>query len=130
MTKLDILRISNGNVTYLHKDHLGSASAGTDVNGTVAWVEQYTPFGETILNPAANDTSEAVEREFKFLIRGIKNSCRRAGRADGFTGHIKDKATGLQPLPGPFTPIFDIQYQIFRLCRTGSKACRRGIMIH
>jgi RHS repeat-associated protein len=66
-----IARITNGNVTYLHKDHLGSASSGTDVNGAVAWAEQYTPFGETILNPAANDN------------------------LDGFTGHIKDKATGL-----------------------------------
>ena len=70
-----IVRISNGNVTYLHKDHLGSASTGTIGNGVnagnIAWNEQYTPFGETILNPAANDN------------------------LDGFTGHIKDKATGL-----------------------------------
>jgi RHS repeat-associated protein len=66
-----IARITNGNVTYLHKDHLGSASAGTSSTGAVAWNEQYTPFGETILNPAANDN------------------------LDGYTGHIKDKATGL-----------------------------------
>jgi RHS repeat-associated protein len=66
-----IARITNGNVTYLHKDHLGSASSGTDVNGLISWTEQYTPFGETILNPAANDN------------------------LDGYTGHIKDQATGL-----------------------------------
>ena len=134
----EVARITNGNVTYLHKDHLGSASSGTTSTGAIVWNEQYTfshcrglfhlqmihwiicsafadqfQSGETILNPAANDTSEAVEREFKFLIRGIKNSCRRPGRADGFTGHIKDKATGLQPLPGPSSFKIDSLDQFF-----------------
>ena len=58
-------------VTYLHPDHLGSAQAGTRANGTVAWREQYTPFGEELQSPAANDN------------------------LGGFTGHIRDKATGL-----------------------------------
>ena len=58
-------------MTYLHPDHLGSAQAGTRANGTVAWREQYTPFGEQLQNPAANDN------------------------LDGFTGHIKDSDTGL-----------------------------------
>ena len=58
-------------VTYLHADHLGSAQTGTRSNGTVAWRQRYTPFGEAITNPAANDNLA------------------------GFTGHIKDKATGL-----------------------------------
>ena len=68
-----LARITNDVVTYLHPDHLGSAQAGTRANGTVAWREQYTPFGEQLQNPAANDN------------------------LDGFTGHIKDKDTGLNP---------------------------------
>ena len=66
-----LARITNDVVTYLHPDHLGSAQAGTRANGTVAWREQYTPFGEQLQNPAANDN------------------------LDGFTGHIKDSDTGL-----------------------------------
>ena len=58
-------------VTYLHADHLGSAQTGTRSNGTLAWRQRYTPFGEAITNLAANDNLA------------------------GFTGHIKDKATGL-----------------------------------
>ena len=68
-----LARITNDVVTYLHPDHLGSAQAGTRANGTVAWREQYTPFGEQLQNPAANDN------------------------LDGFTGHIKDSDTGLNP---------------------------------
>ncbi len=58
-------------ITYLHQDHLGSAQAGTNAAGVVAWREQYTPFGEELQSPSANDNLA------------------------GFTGHIKDKATGL-----------------------------------
>ncbi len=65
------------------------ASSGTTSTGAVAWTEQYTPFGETILNPAANDN------------------------LDGYTGHIKDKATGLQPLPGPSSFKIDSLDQFF-----------------
>ncbi len=87
--------------TYLHMDHLGSAQTGTSTNGTVAWREhpkgtssltlraQYMPFGETMTNPLSN--------------------------ADlaGYTGHIKDSATGLNymqaryydPLIGRFLSI-------------------------
>ena len=42
-----------------------------DDNSDVAWREQYTPFGEELQCPAANDN------------------------LGGFTGHIKDRATGL-----------------------------------
>ena len=65
------VRIENNVPTYLHMDHLGSAQTGTSANGTVAWREQYMPFGETMTNPLGN--------------------------ADlaGYTGHIKDSATGL-----------------------------------
>lgn len=66
-----LARITNNVVTYLHSDHLGSAQAGTHASGGVAWREQYTPFGEVIQNIASNDN------------------------LDGFTGHIRDDATGL-----------------------------------
>jgi RHS repeat-associated protein len=57
--------------TWTHSDHLGSASATTDASGTILWRESYTPFGEVMEDPAAN-RDEA-----------------------GFTGHIRDAATGL-----------------------------------
>ena len=52
-------------------DHLGSPVTGTTETGTVAFTERYTPYGEALLSPAANDNHS------------------------GFTGHIKDKSTGL-----------------------------------
>jgi RHS repeat-associated protein len=60
-----------GAFTWTHADHLGSASAATNSAGTIVWRESYTPFGEPIEDPAAN-RDEA-----------------------GFTGHIRDAATGL-----------------------------------
>ena len=60
-----------GAFTWIHDDHLGSAGAATRGDGTVIWREHYTPFGEIINNPIAN-RDEA-----------------------GFTGHIRDNATGL-----------------------------------
>jgi|GEM_PF-2653165 RHS repeat-associated protein len=60
-----------GGFTWVHDDHLGSASAATRPDGTVIWREHYTPFGDLITNPVANrDEAE-------------------------FTGHIRDQATGL-----------------------------------
>ena len=58
-------------ITYLHNDHLGSASVGTKLDGTRAWREDYSPFGVTMRNAAANDNQA------------------------GFTGHMKDSETGL-----------------------------------
>jgi RHS repeat-associated protein len=60
-----------GAFTWTHADHLGSASAATDASGAIIWRESYLPFGEAIEDPAAN-RDEA-----------------------GFTGHIRDAATGL-----------------------------------
>ena len=58
--------------TYLHPDHLGSPQIGTNgITGAVEFTEHYTPFGEALLSQAANDNQS------------------------GFTGHIKDKSTGL-----------------------------------
>ncbi|CAM9913636.1 unnamed protein product, partial [Chrysoparadoxa australica] len=56
---------------YMLQDHLGSSSARVDSSGTVTWRESYTPFGETLNNPAGNADNP------------------------GFTGHIRDTATGL-----------------------------------
>jgi len=73
-----LARIKDGTFTYLHPDHLGSPQVGTkgqgfpeNEHGDVDFKEHYTPFGEALLNPAANDNQS------------------------GFTGHIKDKGTGL-----------------------------------
>ena len=66
-----VARITNNTVTYLHADQLGSANTGTDASGLVSWREQYTPFGTTLTSPIANNDQA------------------------GFTGHIKDSATGL-----------------------------------
>ena len=66
-----LARIKNGEFTYLHPDHLGSPQTGTSEAGTVSFTEAYTPFGEALINAAANDNQS------------------------GFTGHIKDKSTGL-----------------------------------
>lgn len=66
-----LARITNHAVTFLHPNHLGSAQSGSNGAGTVIWRERYTPFGEAMNGHAAN-----------------------ANQA-GYTGHIKDSATGL-----------------------------------
>lgn len=66
-----LARIKNGEFTYLHPDHLGSPQVGTTEAGALAFTESYSPYGEALLSPAANDNQS------------------------GFTGHIKDKSTGL-----------------------------------
>ena len=48
------VRLVNGAATYTHSDGQGSPVAATDASGAVSWRERYTPFGETIDNPAAN----------------------------------------------------------------------------
>ena len=84
-----IARITNGTPTYLHMDHLGSVQTITSANGLVLCREQYTPFGQTLSNPFCNKDQA------------------------GYTGHIKDSATGLNymqaryydPLIGRFLSI-------------------------
>ena len=66
-----IARIKNGTPTWLHMDHLGSAQTGSSATGAVAWREKYTPYGTTLTNPLSNNNQA------------------------GFTGHIKDSATGI-----------------------------------
>ena len=90
-----IARVTNGGwATWLHMDHLGSAQTGTDMFGLVSWREQYTPYGETLTNPLSNNDQA------------------------GFTGHIKDSATGLNymqaryydPLIGRFLSIDPVTF--------------------
>ncbi|CAM9982556.1 unnamed protein product, partial [Chrysoparadoxa australica] len=57
--------------SYIHHDHLGSSASATNSVGNLLWRESYTPFGETLNNPAGNADDT------------------------GFTGHIRDTATGL-----------------------------------
>jgi len=80
---------------YAHFDAQGSAVAASDAAGTVTWREVYAPFGEERTNPAANADNT------------------------GFTGHLKDDATGLNymqaryydPLVGRFLSTDPIGYQ-------------------
>jgi RHS repeat-associated protein len=68
----NVLRVdSDDTVTYLHNDHLGSVVAGTNSSGAVVFAELYGPYGEQLLDPAANRD------------------------ATGFTGHVEDAATSL-----------------------------------
>ena len=66
-----LARIRNNSVTYLHNNHLGSATSGTSQSGSVLWRQHYTPFGEEWNHIAANDNQA------------------------GYTGHIHDTLTGL-----------------------------------
>lgn len=80
---------------YTHFDSQGSAVAATSAAGSVTWRERYAPFGEELLNPAANNDNTA------------------------YTGHLKDDATGLNymqaryydPIIGRFLSTDPIGYQ-------------------
>jgi RHS repeat-associated protein len=80
---------------YTHFDSQGSAVAATSAAGAVTWRERYAPFGEELLNPAANADNTA------------------------YTGHLKDDATGLNymqaryydPIIGRFLSTDPIGYQ-------------------
>ena len=91
---MDIM-FNNGNPAwYLHQDHLGSAVANTKVDGTVGWRDQFTPFGERVYDSSNKN----------FM---------------GFTGHSRDKDTGLNymqarfydPVVGRFLSTDPIGYQ-------------------
>lgn len=68
---MSIVRVTNDVPTWIASDHLGSASKGLDSSGNVIWEERYSPYGERLMQPAANDNHT------------------------GFTGHVEDAATGL-----------------------------------
>ena len=80
---------------YTHFDAQGSAVAASDAAGTVTWREVYAPFGEELLNPAANNDNTA------------------------YTGHLKDDTIGLtymqaryyDPIIGRFLATDPIGYQ-------------------
>ena len=95
---MSLARITNNVVTYLHNDHLGSLGVGTNASGTSLWAERYTPFGETLINNTANDD------------------------LGGYTGHIKDSATGLNymqarymdPITGRFLSTDPVGFSVGR----------------
>jgi RHS repeat-associated protein len=69
-----VARVTNGEVTYTYTDHLGSQSvlAGSEIGAWATVKEVLTPYGEVWSGlSAANDNQP------------------------GFTGHVRDKATGL-----------------------------------
>jgi len=53
----------DGKVTYLHGDHLGSASLATDASGAKVSAMRYTPFGETRFGDAPTDRRFTGQRE-------------------------------------------------------------------
>ena len=87
--------VNSGSPEYTHSDHLGSPLVATDASGAVLWRESYTPFGEALLKPAANDNNT------------------------GYTGHVQDRKIGLtymqaryyDPVIGRFLAIDPIGYQ-------------------
>ena len=66
-----IAHVTGVNTVYLYKDSLGSAFMGLDKNRRVTFSEFFTPFGERVSS------------------RGVTEDLA------GFTGHIRDKETGL-----------------------------------
>ncbi len=53
----------SGEITYLHGDHLGSASLATDASGAKVSDMRYTPFGETRYGNAPTDRRFTGQRE-------------------------------------------------------------------
>lgn len=91
-----LMRIENGNYRYLHADHLGSPHRVSNASGTILanFEEVYSPYGMTTYDNSANDNQA------------------------GFTGHIRDKATGLNymqaryydPLLGRFLSVDPVTF--------------------
>ncbi len=57
------LRVSDGELTYLHGDHLGSASLATDASGVKVNELCYPPCGETRYGDAPADRRFTGQRE-------------------------------------------------------------------
>lgn len=53
--------ITNGNLYYVHTDHLGTPTALTNEAGTIKWKASYTPFGK------ANVEVNTLEHNIRFL---------------------------------------------------------------
>lgn len=92
---LAVRLLNGGSPEYTHADHQGSPVAATNAAGAIAWRENYTPFGEARVRPAAN------------------------ANQPGYTGHVQDAATGLtymqaryyDPVIGRFLATDPIGYQ-------------------
>ena len=60
-----------GELTYLHGDHLGSASLATDASGTLLNEMRYRPFGETRYGDVPTDRRFTGQREESSLGLGL-----------------------------------------------------------
>ncbi len=99
-----LARITNNAVTYLHHDSLGSAQTGTASSGAILWQEAYTPYGETLNNVTANQDLA------------------------GFTGHIKDDATGLSYMQARYyDPVIGRFYSNDPVGSTGHLVSLQGV---
>jgi RHS repeat-associated protein len=72
-------------LTYLHSDHLGSASLATNTSGGIEWQARYKPFGET------RWTSGTLTTNRKF--NGMKEEASLGGIYD-FNARMYDPAIG------------------------------------
>ena len=85
-------------------DSLGSAQTGTDNSGAILWQEAYTPYGE-----ALNDVT--VNQDLA-----------------GFTGHIKDDATGLSYMQARYyDPVIGRFYSNDPVGSTGHLVSLQGV---
>jgi RHS repeat-associated protein len=66
---------SDGNFYWVHKNHMGSGMRLTDSTGAMKFRQEYTPYGQVILNWSASSASNPSSRKF--------------------TGYERDAATGL-----------------------------------
>ncbi|MEM1381486.1 MAG: RHS repeat-associated core domain-containing protein [Pseudomonadota bacterium] len=95
---MSIARVTNGTVTTLYTDHLGTPIVGADAQGAVLWRQSHTPYGEDWSAATANDNQNA------------------------FTGHVRDSATGLtymqarfyDPALGRFLSTDPVQFAVDR----------------
>jgi hypothetical protein len=65
------MRVSGGELTYLHGNHLGSASLATDATGAKISEMRYRPFGETRYGDAPTDRRFTGQREESGLGLGV-----------------------------------------------------------
>lgn len=92
-----LARLVNGTPTYIHNDHLGSPRATSSMTGTVTAGAIYSPFGLEVSHTMPDDQG-------------------------GFTGHLRDSATGLNymqaryydPAMGRFLSIDPVGFMVSR----------------
>jgi len=61
-----LVLITNGNVFYIHTDHMSTPLKLTDTNGTVAWSASYDPFGQATVDEDVDGDGVTVTFNFRF----------------------------------------------------------------